>query len=287
MNDKPAYLATSSKKSITVPGLRSRRDGGPAITMLTCYDAAFARLLGECGVDVLLVGDSLGMVLQGQRSTLPVTMSDIVYHTSCVARAGVSSLIVADMPFGSYQESCEQAYRNAATLLAAGAQMVKLEGGSWLVPTVEFLVARSIPVCAHIGLTPQSINALGSYRVQGRDEESAQELLRDAQLLEKAGADMLVVELVPSSLGRRLTEALSIPTVGIGAGPGTTGQVLVLHDMLGVTSGKLPRFVKNFMASHSSIQEAVQAYVSEVRAGAFPADEHSFGDLVEVSRHSA
>jgi 3-methyl-2-oxobutanoate hydroxymethyltransferase len=284
MNDKPTYVATSAKKSVTVPGLRARRIGGPAITMLTCYDAAFARVLDQCGVDVLLVGDSLGMVLQGHRSTLPVTLSDIAYHTECVARADVNSLIIADMPFGSYQESCEQAYRNAATLLAAGAQMVKLEGGEWLVPTVEFLATRSVPVCAHVGLTPQSINALGSYRVQGRDEQSAQQLLRDAQALERAGADMLVVELIPSSLGRRLTESLTIPTIGIGAGPHTTGQVLVLHDMLGINSGKSPRFVKNFMSSTGSVVGAVQAYVAEVRAGTFPAEEHSFGDVVDLSR---
>jgi 3-methyl-2-oxobutanoate hydroxymethyltransferase len=251
--------------------------------MLTCYDASFARLLDECGVDVLLVGDSLGMVLQGHRSTLPVTLQDIAYHTACVARANVHSLVVADMPFGSYQQSHEQAYRNAAVLLAAGAQMVKLEGGQWLASTVEFLTTRSIPVCAHVGLTPQSINALGSYRVQGRDEQSAQQLLADAQALERAGADMLVVELVPASLGKRLTESLSIPTVGIGAGVHTTGQVLVLHDMLGVTSGKLPRFVKNFMSSRGSVAEAVQAYVGEVCAGTFPAEEHSFGDVVDLS----
>jgi len=224
------------------------------------------------------------MVLQGHSTTIPVTIDDMVYHTASVARAKPKSLILSDLPFGSYQESPEQAYRNAAALLAAGAQMVKVEGGAWLAPTVEFLSTRGIPVCAHVGLTPQSIHALGTYRVQGRDEDSAQEILQDARVLERAGAEMLVAELIPAQLGLRLTEALSIPTIGIGAGPHMTGQVLVMHDMLGLSAGKPPRFVKNFPSKNGDIAGAVGQFVAEVRAGAFPSAEHSFEHVAELQR---
>lgn len=278
---------SANRKPVTVPALRQRCEDGPAITMLTCYDACFATVLDECGVDVLLVGDSLGMVLQGHSTTVPVTIEDMIYHTTSVARAKPKSLILADLPFGSYQESPQQAYKNAALLLAAGAQMVKVEGGAWLAPTVEFLTTRSIPVCAHVGLTPQSIHALGSYRVQGRDEHAAEEILRDAKILESAGAEMLVAELIPSQLGLRLTEALSIPTIGIGAGPRTTGQVLVLHDMLGISSGKRPRFVKNFLSSNGDIAAAVSQFVAEVRNGTFPGPEHSFDQTIHVQNVTA
>jgi 3-methyl-2-oxobutanoate hydroxymethyltransferase len=213
-----------------------------------------------------------------------VTIPDIVYHTASVARAKPKSLIMSDLPFGSYQASPEQAYRNASEVLAAGAQMVKLEGGAWLAPTVEFLTTRSIPVCAHIGLTPQSIHALGTYRVQGRDDHSAQQILCDGKALESAGADMVVVELIPTELGRNLTTFLSIPTVGIGAGPHMTGQVLVLHDMLGLSSGKRPRFVKNFLGSSGDIAAAVTQFVIDVRSGSFPAAEHCFEQAVELQR---
>lgn len=270
------------RKPVTVPALRERRLSGPAIAMLTCYDACFAKVLDQCGIDVLLVGDSLGMVLQGHSTTIPVTMSDIVYHTKCVALVKPKSLILVDLPFGSYQESPEQAYRNAAAVLAAGAQMVKLEGGAWLAPTVEFLTTRSIPVCAHVGLTPQSINALGSYRVQGREDRAAKQILRDGKTLESAGAEMIVAELIPTELGRKLTSAVSIPTIGIGAGPHMTGQVLVLHDMLGLSTGKRPRFVKNFLAASGDIAAAVTQFVSEVRSGVFPAVEHSFEQAAEL-----
>lgn len=270
------------RKAVTVPSLRQRRSGGPAIAMLTCYDACFARILDNCGVDVLLVGDSLGMVLQGHSTTIPVTVDDVVYHTSSVARAKPRSLIMSDLPFASYQESPEQAYRNAAKLLAAGAQMVKLEGGAWLAPTVEFLSARGIPVCGHVGLTPQSIHAMGTYRVQGRDDNSAAQIVDDARKLESAGAEMLVVELVPSQLGERLTHSLSIPTIGIGAGPHTTGQVLVLHDMLGLSSGKRPRFVKDFLGTGGNVAAAISRFVEEVREGAYPAAEHSFEQVAEL-----
>jgi 3-methyl-2-oxobutanoate hydroxymethyltransferase len=269
---------TAIKKNITVPELRGRRYAGPLISMLTCYDACFAKILDQCEVDVLLVGDSLGMVLQGHTTTIPVTLSDMLYHTASVARARPRSLILADLPFGTYQESPEQAYRSASLLLAAGAQMVKLEGGAWLAATVEFLTTRSIPVCAHIGLTPQSINAFGVYRVQGRDVQSADAIMVSGKVLQEAGAEMLVAELIPSELGRRLTEALSIPTIGIGAGPHMNGQVLVLHDMLGISGGRRPRFVKDFLACTGDISSAVRQFVSEVRSGVFPAVEHGFED---------
>jgi 3-methyl-2-oxobutanoate hydroxymethyltransferase len=246
--------------------------------MLTCYDASFAALLDECGVDILLVGDSLGMVLQGHDSTIPVSIADMVYHTSCVVRGRTNAWVLADMPFGSYQESPAQAYHNAALLMAAGAQMVKLEGGAWLAPTIKFLAERGIPVCAHLGLTPQTVHALGGYRVQGRGEDSATQLVEDAKVLEAAGAGMVLFELIPSPLAKRVTEALTVPTIGIGAGPHATGQVLVLHDILDVTPGRRPRFAKNYMAGKHSIREAVSCFVAEVKSGEYPAPEHSFAN---------
>ncbi len=266
------------RKAVTINDLRSRRSSLDRITMLTCYDASFASLMNDCGVDILLVGDSLGMVLQGHESTLPVTVEDIAYHTRCVARRKGKSWLMADMPFGSYQESPAQAYHNAATLMAAGAQMVKLEGGAWLASTVRFLTERGIPVCAHLGLTPQSVHSLGGYRVQGRDHKAAEQLLADARTLESAGADIILVELIPSSLGKRLTETLTVPTIGIGAGPHMTGQVLVLHDILDVTPGKRARFAKNFLEESGSIRGALERFVREVKSGAYPAPEHSFSE---------
>jgi 3-methyl-2-oxobutanoate hydroxymethyltransferase len=273
-SDKSAAVA--SRKAVTLRNLKARKTNGERIAMLTCYDASFSQVLDNCDVDVLLIGDSLGMVLQGHGSTLPVTMDQIVYHTECVARPKPKAWILADMPFGSYQESPAQAYANAARLMAAGAQMVKIEGGAWLAPTVEFLTQRGIPVCAHLGLTPQSVHQLGGYRVQGRDDAAAKQLIADAKLLETSGADMVLVELIPTPLGKLLTESLSVPTVGIGAGPHTTGQVLVLHDILDVTPGKKARFAKNYMAGAGSIREAVSRYVAEVRSGAYPGPEHGF-----------
>jgi 3-methyl-2-oxobutanoate hydroxymethyltransferase len=250
---------------------------GERIAMLTCYDAIFARVLDEAGVDVLLVGDSLGMVLQGHTSTLPVSLAEMVYHTACVARANRKAWVVADMPFATYQESAEQAYRNAASLMQAGAQMVKLEGGGWTAPIVRFLAERGIPVCAHLGFTPQSVNALGGYRVQGRDESGAALLRRQSQELVAAGAELLVLEMVPVGVARDLTQELSIPVIGIGAGAGCSGQVLVLHDMLGLTHGTPPRFVRNFMDGSTSIAAAVKQYVADVKAGRFPDDAtHGF-----------
>jgi 3-methyl-2-oxobutanoate hydroxymethyltransferase len=227
-------------------------------------------------VEVLLVGDSLGMTLQGEGTTLPVTLPDMAYHTRCVARGSKQAFIVADLPFGSYQESPRQALRSAAQLMVAGAHMVKLEGGQVMVETVEFLTARGIPVCAHLGLTPQSVHQLGGYRVQGRNEAAAEQLLRDALALQQAGAGMLVLEAVPATVALKITSQLAIPTIGIGAGPGCSGQVLVLHDILGIYPGKTPKFARDFMAGAGSIQAAVQAYVRDVKSGAFPAPEHSF-----------
>lgn len=264
------------RKAVSLMDLKSRRESGKRIVMLTCYDASFARLLDECDVDVLLIGDSLGMVLQGHASTLPVTMDQMAYHVECVARAKPCAWVLADMPFASYQESPAQAYANAARLMAAGAQMVKLEGGAWLAPTVEFLASRGIPVCAHLGLTPQSVHQLGGYRVQGREQAAADTLIADAKLLESSGADMVLVELIPTPLGKRLTESLKVPTIGIGAGPHTTGQVLVLHDILDVTPGKKARFVKNYLAGAGSIRGAISQYVAEVRSGTYPQPEHGF-----------
>ncbi len=265
-----AATGDAPRKAMTLHRLAAMRAAGEKIAMLTCYDASFARLLDDVGVDVLLIGDSLGMTLQGRDSTLPVTLDDMAYHVQCVARGNRCAWIVGDLPFASYHTGTEQALLSAAKLMQAGAHMVKLEGGGWTAPVVRHLVERGIPVCAHLGLTPQSVHALGGYRIQGRDESGAERLLREAKELADAGAAMLVVELIPSELGQRLTESLTIPVIGIGAGPGCSGQVLVLHDMLGVTRGRLPRFVRNFMAGSESIEAAVRAYVAAVKDGSFP-----------------
>jgi 3-methyl-2-oxobutanoate hydroxymethyltransferase len=240
--------------------------------MLTCYDASFAALCDAAGVEILLVGDSLGMVVQGHDSTLPVTMQQMEYHVGMVARGSQKALIVADLPFGSYQNSPESAFSNAVRLMAAGAQMVKLEGGGVMAQTVRFLVERGIPVCGHVGLIPQSVHQLGGYRVQ-RD---ADRLLEDARAVEQAGAAMLVLEAIPAAIGKQVTEALSIPTIGIGAGKDCSGQVLVLHDMLDIYPGRKARFVRNFMAGAGGVQDAIRRYVEAVKTGAFPAPEHTF-----------
>jgi len=252
------------------------RGKGEKIAVLTCYDASFAALLEAQGVDVLLVGDSLGMVLQGRETTLPVTLNDMAYHTACVASGSSQTFIVADMPFGTSQVSPRETFANAARLMAAGAQMVKLEGGAALAETVSFLTGRGIPVCGHIGLTPQSVHQMGGYRVQGREAAAARQLLEDAVALEQAGAGLLVLEAVPAALAAEITARLKIPTIGIGAGAVCSGQVLVLYDMLDIYPGKKPRFVKNYMQGAASIAEAVARYVAEVKAGSFPAAEHSF-----------
>ena len=246
------------------------------IVVLTCYDASFATLLEAQGIDVLLVGDSLGMVLQGHETTLPVTLNDMVYHTACVARGSRQAFILSDMPFGTFQISPEKTFEHAAQLIAAGAQMVKLEGGAPMVETVRFLTGRGIPVCSHIGLTPQSVHQLGGYRVQGKEPAAAQKLLEDAVTLEQAGAGMLLLETIPALLAAEITAQLTIPTIGIGAGAACSGQVLVLHDMLDIYPGKKARFVKNYMQGANSIAGAVMSYVREVKDGSFPGQEHSF-----------
>ena len=263
-------------KPVTLLQLAEMRARGEPIAMLTCYDASFARLLDSCGVDCVLVGDSLGMVVQGHASTLPVTVEDIEYHVSAVARGTQRAWLIADMPFGSYQGTPKSAFGNAVRLMQAGAQMVKIEGGAWLVPTVEFLVARGVPVCAHLGLTPQSVHALGGYRIQGRTDAAAEQLLHDALVLQKAGASMLVLELIPAALADRATRELQIATIGIGAGAKCSGQVLVLHDMLDVFPGKKPRFVRNFMVGAPDIATAVRTYVQAVKERTFPAPEHEY-----------
>jgi 3-methyl-2-oxobutanoate hydroxymethyltransferase len=269
------YLA--SNKPITLPEIARMKREGEKIAMLTCYDASFAALEDRCGVDMMLVGDSLGNVIQGKTSTLPVTMEHMVYHTACVAALPTRPMLVADLPFGAYHESKEQAIRNAGKLLAAGAEMVKLEGGEVMADTVHFMTERGVPVCAHIGLTPQSVHALGGYRVQGRDEAGAARMRREARALEDAGAAVMVLEMVPAALAAEITQLLTVcATIGIGAGKDTDGQVLVLHDMLGLYPGKKGRFVKDFMAASTSIEEAVKAYVAEVKSGAFPGPEHSY-----------
>jgi 3-methyl-2-oxobutanoate hydroxymethyltransferase len=263
-------------KPMTLHRLRAMHTAGEKIAMLTCYDAAFARLLDAAGVDVLLVGDSLGMVLQGHDSTVPVSLDEMAYHTQCVARGNTHAWVVGDLPFGSYHASADQALRSAARLMQSGAHMVKLEGGGWTAETVRFLVERGIPVCAHLGLTPQSVHALGGYRVQGRDEQVAQTLRQHAHELAAAGAAMLVLELMPSALAGEITASLPIPVIGIGAGAACSGQVLVLHDMLGITRGKLPRFVRDFMsdegAAAGGIEAAVRRYVAAVKDGSFPVE---------------
>jgi 3-methyl-2-oxobutanoate hydroxymethyltransferase len=261
---------------LTIKALQKLRDDATKIAMLTCYDASFAAMLDAAGLDSLLVGDSLGMVLQGHDTTLPVTLADMAYHTECVARGSKRAFLITDMPFGSYQESPQLAFRNAAELMAAGAQMVKVEGGAEIAETVRFLAQRGVPVCGHLGLTPQSVHQFGGYRVQGKGEDAEQKLIEDALELEAAGAGLLVLEAIPAKLGKQVTERLRIPTIGIGAGADCSGQVLVLHDMLDVFPGKKARFVKNFMKGASSISDAAERYVRAVRDGSFPSEEHSF-----------
>ncbi len=272
------HRESSAKKPVTLLQLAEMRARGEPIAMLTCYDASFAKLLDDCGIDCVLVGDSLGMVIQGHTSTLPVTVRDVEYHVEAVARGTQRAWLIADMPFGSYQATPQSAFDNAVRLMQAGAQMVKVEGGGWLAPTIELLVARGIPVCAHLGLTPQSVHALGGYRIQGRTGAAADQLLADASMLQAAGASMLVLELIPAPLAERVTRQLNIPTIGIGAGVGCSGQVLVLHDMLDILPGKKPRFVRNFMLDAPDIGGAVRSYVSAVKNRSFPGAEQTYAE---------
>lgn len=262
---------------ITVNSLQNMKRQGEKIAMLTCYEASFAALMNRAGVDMLLVGDSLGMTVQGEESTLSVSLADMCYHTRAVVRGNEQAMIVADLPFGAYQQSKEQAFAAAAELMAAGAHMVKLEGGVVMAETTEFLQLRGIPVCAHIGLTPQSVHAFGGYKVQGKGA-AAEALFADALAHDQAGATLILMECVPASLGKRVTDNVACPTIGIGAGVDCDGQVLVMHDMLGVYPKKTAKFVHNFMNGQNSIEAAVAAYVRAVKDQTFPAPEHTFSD---------
>ncbi|WP_109514867.1 3-methyl-2-oxobutanoate hydroxymethyltransferase [Pseudomonas ovata] len=260
----------------TVTSLQALKLKGEKITMLTCYDATFAHTASTAGVEVLLVGDSLGMVLQGHDSTLPVSTADMAYHVACVKRGNQGALIVADLPFMA-NATVEHTLLNSAALMQAGAHMVKVEGAAWLADSIRHLTDRGIPVCAHMGLTPQTVNVMGGYKVQGRLEAQARQMRADAITLEQAGAAMILLECVPAELAEEITHAVKIPVIGIGAGNATDGQVLVLHDMLGLSiSGRVPKFVRNFMIGQPDIQSAIQAYVSAVKDTSFPAPEHGF-----------
>jgi 3-methyl-2-oxobutanoate hydroxymethyltransferase len=277
--DTPANPGSANNvartKAVTAPSLMAMRASGEKITMLTAYDASFASLMDRCGVESILVGDSLGMVCQGHNSTLPVTVDDVAYHTASVARGISTALLIADMPFGSYATP-EIAFANAAKMMKAGAHMIKVEGGAWLADTVRFLSQRAIPVCAHLGLTPQSVHQFGGFKVQGKSVQGSDLLKADALALQDAGAALMVLEAIPATLGSEATQLLKIPTIGIGAGPDCSGQVLVMHDMLGVFPGHKARFVKNFMEGQASIEAAVRAYVAAVKDKSFPASEHCF-----------
>ncbi|UQY44912.1 3-methyl-2-oxobutanoate hydroxymethyltransferase [Mixta hanseatica] len=262
-------------KPTTISHLRQWKQAGKKFASITAYDFSFARLFADEGMQVMLVGDSLGMTVQGHESTLPVTVDDIAYHTAAVRRGAPHCLLLADLPFMSYatpQQTCE----NAGQLMRAGANMVKLEGGAWLADTVRMLTERAVPVCGHLGLTPQSVNIFGGYKVQGRDSEAADRLLADAQALEAAGAQLMVLECVPVALAQRVTQALNIPVIGIGAGNVTDGQILVMHDAFGITGGHIPKFAKNFLAETGDIRAAVRQYIQEVEEASYPAAEHSF-----------
>ena len=259
----------------TIRDIARLHEADSKITMLTAYDASFAGVLDAAGVETLLIGDSLGMVVQGRDSTLGVSLRDIEYHIGCVARGAPRAFILGDLPFGSYQESPQQALRSAARLMAAGAQMVKLEGGVTMAATVLFLVERGIPVCGHVGLVPQSVHALGGFRVQGRDAAGAQRILEDARALADAGAGMIVLEAMPAEVAAQVTRAVAVPTIGIGAGAQCSGQVLVMHDLLGA-SGREPKFARNFLQGAGSIAAAAAAFVAAVKDGTFPGPEHCY-----------
>lgn len=269
--------SASERKPVTVPDLQAMKAQGRRIVMLTAYDASFAWQLDAAGIDVALVGDSLGMVVQGHRSTLPVTLEHMVYHTAAVARGLSGSLLMADLPFMADRDTAHVLEAGARLVGEAGAAMLKLEGAApHVLEGIAALTARAMPVCAHLGLTPQSVHKFGGFRIQGREQTAADRVLADALAVQAAGAALLVLEGVPSMLGERVTSALSIPVIGIGAGPHCDGQVLVLHDMLGITPGKRPKFSKDFLAGRDSIAAAIAAYAQEVRSGAFPAAEHCF-----------
>ncbi|MCE7519185.1 3-methyl-2-oxobutanoate hydroxymethyltransferase [Vreelandella titanicae] len=262
-------------KTVTLSTLQAYKQAGETFSCLTAYDASFAHAASQAGIDVLLVGDSLGMVLQGHNSTLPVTIEDIVYHTRCAARGKGHSLLMVDLPFMS-NATTERLLEDAGAVMRAGAELVKLEGEAWMADGIRELTRRGVPVCAHLGLTPQTVHQLGGYKVQGRDAAQAERIINDAKVLVEAGASVILLECVPASLGKAVTAALDVPVIGIGAGPDTDGQILVMHDVLGVTHGRTPRFVKNFMVEADSIQTAFQRYHEAVKTRTFPAQEHCF-----------
>ncbi len=261
-------------KKITINDLMKWKKEGRKFATSTAYDASFAQLFENQEMPVLLVGDSLGMVLQGESDTLPVTVEDIAYHTRCVRKGSPNCLLMADMPFMSYATP-EQACENAATIMRAGANMVKIEGGEWLVDTVKMLAERAVPVCAHLGLTPQSVNIFGGYKVQGRDQEQADRMVKDALALQDAGAQIILLECVPAALAERITQILDVPVIGIGAGNVTDGQILVMHDMFGISANYMPKFSKNFLAETGDMHKAVAAYIADVEAGRFPDEAHT------------
>lgn len=270
-------LPKDKHSKVTVTALQKLKEQGEKFSMLTAYDASFATVIEQAGVDIILVGDSLGMVIQGQDSTVPVKVEEILYHTRCVSRVCQRAMIMADMPFMSFRD-VPRALENATRFMQdGGAQAVKLEGGGHVLPVVEALAKYGIPVCAHLGLQPQYINKLGGYRVQGRDKATAKRMLHEARTMQESGADMLLLECVPADLARQISESLSIPTIGIGAGAGCDAQVLVLYDLLGISFGRIPKFARNFLQESGSIQNAIEAFVKAVKAGEFPAAEHTFG----------
>jgi 3-methyl-2-oxobutanoate hydroxymethyltransferase len=266
------------RKPVTVPGLRAMKARGDKIVVLTCYDASFAAQMEAAGIDVALVGDSLGNVVQGRTSTVPVTLDQMVYHTSLVARGLKATLLVADLPFMQYRDPATALAASSRLMAEGGAAMVKLEGGAdWTCEVITALTSRDIPVCAHLGLTPQSVHKMGGYRMQGKTDEAAARLLAESQAVARAGAELLVLESVPAALASQITRELSIPTIGIGAGLDCDGQVLVSYDMLGITPGRRPKFSKDFLAGRGSIRDAITAYADDVRAGRFPAPEQIAG----------
>jgi len=260
---------------ITTSTLLKMKQQGEKISTITAYDASFAKLFDQAGIHAILIGDSLGMVLQGEDDTLPVSVDAMAYHTRCVKRGVEETLIISDMPFMSYATT-EQTYENAAKLMQAGASMIKMEGGSWLVDTIKGLTERGIPVCGHLGLTPQSVHVFGGFKVQGRQQEQADAIIEQAKELEQAGIQLLVLECVPASLGKRITEAVNVPTIGIGAGKDTDGQILVMHDALGISCSYMPKFSRNFLKDTGDIKKAIELYISEVSNGNFPGEDHIF-----------
>jgi 3-methyl-2-oxobutanoate hydroxymethyltransferase len=260
---------------ITTATLLKMKQQGEKISTITAYDASFAKIFDQAGIHAILIGDSLGMVLQGHDDTLPVSIEDMAYHTLCVRRGVEQTLIISDMPFMSYATT-EQAFINASKLMQAGANIIKMEGGSWLTDTIKSLVERGIPVCGHLGLTPQSVNVFGGFKVQGRQQQQALAMIEQAKQLEQAGIQLLVLECIPADLGAAITDAVSIPTIGIGAGKDTDGQILVMHDALGISCSYMPKFSRNFLVDTGDIKQAIELYISEVSNGNFPAAEHIF-----------